>query len=260
MTDHQTSLPPYSTYAAYYDRSGQIRFAVMMDLYLQELLAVHAPPGRRLLDLGCGTGSLALLMAERGWQALGLDRSSAMLREARRKAARAPHLPVRFIEGDLRDFRIDTRVDLITCCYDTLNYLLDEHELEGCFSAVARVLRPRGLFCFDLATDYFLRVYWNDVSVQHFDNVTLIMESHYDERNGLSTLLLTGIERDAHGAEQRFREVHVERAYPDARVRELLEAQGLRVEGVYDCFTMQPPREQSLRLMYVARAGEATPA
>lgn len=258
MTHHEPTAPPYTSYAAYYDRSGQIRFAVMMDLYLQELLARHPPPGQRMLDLGCGTGSLALLMAERGWQVIGLDRSPAMLREARRKAARAPQLPVCFIEGDLRDFALDAPVDLITCCYDTLNYLLDERDLRRCCAAVARALRPGGLFCFDLATDYFLRVYWNDVSVQTFDHVTLVMESRYDEASGLSTLVLTGSEQCADGSQRRFREVHIERAYAESVVRASLAAGGLQLITAYDCFTMQPPREHSLRVMYVARAPAAS--
>jgi ubiquinone/menaquinone biosynthesis C-methylase UbiE len=243
----------YNHYAAFYDRSGQMRFGVLMDLYLRDLLRTHHVPGMTLLDLACGTGTLALLMAERGWNAIGLDRSAAMLREARRKLAEAGDVPVRFVEGDMRDFTIPTPVDLVTCCYDTLNYLIEKPDLQRCFQSVAGVLKPDGLFCFDLATDYFLRHHWNGVDVEEFDGWTQIMHSHYDEATGLSTLKLTGFVRQRNGLYRRFDETHIERAYPDQTIRDLLYTAGFAVEAVYDCFTTQPPNDRSLRVMYVAR-------
>jgi SAM-dependent methyltransferase len=246
-------MTQYDAYAALYDRSGQIRFSLMMDLYLQDLLRHHPVVGRQALDLGCGTGTLALLLAERGWRVTGIDRAPAMLREARRKAARVPAADVRFLEGDLRDFTLDSRVDLVTSCYDTLNYLLHEDDLRRCCAAVARVLAPGGLFCFDLASDYFLRHYWNGVEIHEFSDFSLIMQSRYDDASSFSTLVLTGFERVAAERYRRFREVHIERAYEETTVRSILAGSGLRVEAVYDCFTTQPPRPHSLRLMYVAR-------
>ncbi|HEX6291611.1 MAG TPA: methyltransferase domain-containing protein [Herpetosiphonaceae bacterium] len=244
----------YDEYAALYDRSGQLSFSVLMELYLRDLLRRHPVAGRALLDLACGTGTLAVMLAEQGWQVVGIDRSAGMLAEARRKAAqRAEPLDLRFVQGDMRDFALARPVDLVTCCYDTLNYLIDEADLRRCLEAVARSLVPGGLFCFDLATDYFLEHYWQGVEVEEFDAAIQVMQSHYDRATGHSTLVLTGFIEVAPGRFRRFREVHVERGYPQATVRALLEAAGFAVEGVYDCFTMQPPNERSLREMYVAR-------
>ena len=242
----------YDEYAAIYDRSGQLRFSVLMDLYLHDVLRAHPVAGRAMLDLACGTGTLALLMAERGYDVLGLDRSTGMLAEARRKAA-ADGAAVRFEQGDMRDFTLPAPVDLATCCYDTLNYLTDAADLARCFQSVARALRSDGLFCFDLATDFFLRNYWQGVEVDEFAGVTQIMQSHYDASNGCSTLVLTGFMPIGRGRYRRFREVHVERAYPQAEVVALLAAAGFTVEAVYDCFTLQTPHARSLREMYVAR-------
>ncbi len=59
-----SDVPPiYGDYAAVYDRTGQMRFSILMELYLREVLERHAAPGRRMLDLACGTGTLALMMA-----------------------------------------------------------------------------------------------------------------------------------------------------------------------------------------------------
>lgn len=244
----------YEDYAAIYDRSGQIRFAVLMDLYVRDLLRQHPVSGSRMLDLACGTGTLALLMAERGWQVIGLDRSRAMLDEAARKRAAAPApIAVDFVQGDMRDFRLATPVDLVTCCFDTINYLLDEADLARCFGAVAHALAPGGLFCFDLATDYFLRTHWQGVEFQEADGFSQVMHSTYDRATGLSTLVLTGFIAAGGGRYRRFREVHVERAYPEPTIRAVLAGQGFHVAAVYDCFTAQPPHVRSLREMYVAR-------
>lgn len=243
----------YHEYAAVYDRSGQLRFSVLMDLYLQDVLRAHSLAGRAMLDLACGTGTLALLMAERGWDVLGLDRSTAMLEQARRKAVNGEQAEVRFIEGDMRDFTLPAPVDLATCCYDTLNYLTDPPDLQRCFGSVARAVVPGGLFCFDLATDFFLQNYWQGVEVDQFGGVTQIMQSHYDPRSGYSTLVLTGFVPSGRGRYRRFREVHIERAYPQEEVAALLQAAGFAVEAIYDCFTLQQPHARSLRELYVAR-------
>lgn len=247
-------MKQYDAYAATYDRSGQLQFSILMDVYLRDLLRVHHVPGQSMVDLACGTGTLALLMAERGWKVLGLDQSLAMLAEAQQKRATlAEPVAVEFSQADMRDFVLPRPVCLVTCCYDTLNYLIDEADMVRCLTSVALALVVDGLFCFDLATDYFLRNYWQGVEFEEFDDFSQVMHSHYDAATGCSTLVLTGFTATGAGRYRRFREVHVERAYPDAVVRQLLVQSGFTVEAVYDCFTLQPPNERSLRLMYVAR-------
>jgi SAM-dependent methyltransferase len=243
----------YADYARIYDRSGQIRFSVLMEIYLQDLLHLHPIPGRSMIDLACGTGTLALMMAKRGWQVLGIDRSLTMLHQARLKAANAGATQVQFAEADMREFAVATPVDLVTCCYDSVNYLLTEADLARCFKAVAGALRPGGLFCFDLATDLFLRNYWRGIEVDEGEGWMQIMQSSYDASTGYSTLKLTGFIEVEPGLFERFREVHVERAYSEQLVRQCLNAAGFEVEAVYDCFTTQPPSERTLREMYVAR-------
>ena len=102
------STPIYHEYAPFYDGSGQIRFAVLMGQYLEELLARHPVAGRRALDVACGTGTLALLLADAGWKVVGLDSSQAMLAQARAKAANVETLgSVLFVRGDRRELRIE---------------------------------------------------------------------------------------------------------------------------------------------------------
>lgn len=229
-----------------------MRFAIIMGMYLKEALGRHLAPGRRMLDLACGTGTLALLMAEAGWSVSGIDGSPAMLDEARRKQRRAG-VAVAFAEGDMRAVAVPEPVDLVTCCYDSLNYLLTDDELRACFQSVADALAAGGLFCFDLATEHFLREYWHGVEEHQDADYDYTIASTFDEITGYSTLTIEGVVRDDAGEQQPMREVHVERAHAPARVEQLLGEVGLKVEAVYDCFTFQPPEERSLRQFWVAR-------
>lgn len=252
IREPQPVSQPYEQYAAVYDRTGQIRFSILMAMYLGEVLQRHPCPGKTMLDLACGTGTLALLQAEAGWEVTGLDLSAAMLREARRKQ-RAADVQATFVEDDMRGFELARPVDLVTCCYDSLNYLLDEDELRACFGSVRRALVPDGLFCFDLATDYFLRHYWQGIDRFEADDYKQVMASSYDEASGRSTLVLSGTLLNGADAPRRFEEIHVERSYAPEAVERLLRGAGLLSEGFYDCFTHQPPNDASLRHFWVAR-------
>src|SRR5258707_9605558 len=102
LADTQNAMI-YHDYAPFYDGSGQLRFAVLMGQYLRELLKRHTVVGQRALDVACGTGTLALLLADDGWDVTGLDSSAAMLDQADAKAENMPTLGhVAFVQGDMR--------------------------------------------------------------------------------------------------------------------------------------------------------------
>lgn len=243
----------YSDYAPFYDGSGQIRFAVLMSRYLDEVLIRHPVAGRRALDLACGTGTLALALAGAGWQVVGVDQSEEMLDCARAKVA-GTDLRDRlvFMRGDVRDQR-HRMFDLVTCTYDSLNYLLTEADLAACFAGVAGALLPGGLFFADMNTRHFLEHDWGTCEVLERPGFIQVARSHFDSETACSTMVLTGFSGDdAHGY-HRFDESHIERAYDTEVVMHQLAAAGLVVEAVYDCFTFQPPYDRSQRIAWVAR-------
>jgi SAM-dependent methyltransferase len=262
----------YHDYAPFYDGSGQIRFAVLMGQYLREVFARHPVTGRRALDLACGTGTLAILLADDGWEVVGLDRSAPMLSIARDRA-RTAEAPDRlsFLQGDMCKLRmkneevskdsvataqfsiLDSQFDLVTCTYDSLNYLTDESDLAGCFVGVAHALQPGGLFFGDMNTRHFLEHDWLPCEVQEQPGFVQLAQSYFDPISACSTMILTGFAGDDAQGYRRFDETHIERAYAPERVAELLAAAGLHVEASYDCFTFQPVYERSQRIAWVAR-------
>ena len=242
----------YGEYAAVYDHTGQIRFSILMAQYLRDIIARHPPPGRRMIDLACGTGTLALMQVELGYEVLGIDASPAMLEQARQKAA-AARVGLELMQADMRTFVVREPVDLVTCFYDTLNYLLTEAELLACFRAIRAALVPGGMCYFDMATEYFLREYWRGVEEYTSDDYRHTMTSSFDEITGHSKLVLIGTKSAVDGSTTSFTETHVERAFSPERVRQLLAVAELRVEQCYDCFTYQAPNAASLRHFWVVR-------
>jgi ubiquinone/menaquinone biosynthesis C-methylase UbiE len=243
----------YSFYAEHYDE-GQIRFSLLMYDYLLDMLKRHVPPGQEMIDLACGTGTLTVLMAEAGWHALGIDRSQEMLAVAQRKLRGfRGEGSVRFRRGDIRERHTDQPVDLVTCFYDSLNYLLQEEDLLAVFRLVEASLRPGGLWIFDMNTIYFLEHIWGEVEVEEREGYLHVMQSHFEAQDNTSTLVLTGFVQETETLYRRFDEIHVERGYDLGVINRLLVEAGLTVEGIYDCFDTQPPQPKSHRVLWVAR-------
>ncbi|GAB4430649.1 MAG: class I SAM-dependent methyltransferase [Chloroflexi bacterium OHK40] len=251
----------YDHYAPLYDSSGQLRFALLTHLYLHDLLARHPAPGRRAVDLACGTGTLALQLAEEGWEVTGLDSSAPMLAQARERAASSQAGErLRFVLADMRwpgEALPAAAFDLATCTYDSLNYMLTEEDLAACFVAAATALAPGGLYVADMNTRHFLEFDWGTCAINEQPGYVQIERSHFDPSNATSTMLLTGFVGDDTSGYTRFDELHIERAYPPETVDALLAAAGLRVEARYDSFTTSPPGPQTQRIFWVARKAMA---
>jgi SAM-dependent methyltransferase len=244
----------YDEYAPFYDGSGQIRFAVLIEQYLGEVLARHPVRGRRVLDLACGTGTLALMLAGDGWEVVGVDQSEEMLSLARAKAANADLADrAAFVQGDVRDLRWSEAFGLVTCTYDSMNYLLTEADLAACLAGAAEALVPDGLFFADMNTRYFLEHDWGTCEVLEQAGFVQVTQSRFDPQTSCSTMVLTGFSGDDLEGYQRFDETHVERAYDFEVVSGRIGAAGLVLEGAYDCFTFQPVGDRSQRIAWVAR-------
>ena len=128
-----------------YDRQHE---SFMQDLpFWQRLAATHGGP---ILELACGTGRVAIPLAQDGHQVTGLDAAETMLREARRKSS-ALGVRVEWIHGDMRAFDLDGRCfQLITIPFNALCHLYEPEEMEAFLGCVRRHLGPEGRFVIDV--------------------------------------------------------------------------------------------------------------
>lgn len=103
----------------------------------------------RVLELCCGTGRLAIPIAEAGIDVTGLDISKAMLTTAKKKALKN-NLKIQWVQSDCRTFSLNAKFDLIFIAYNSLHHIHTRESAEALFSCVKRHLTPKGKFIFDV--------------------------------------------------------------------------------------------------------------
>ena len=248
---------PYGAYATVYDAQGQSRWSERMVAFLGDLLPRYDAVPRRILDLACGTGAAALRFAAQGYAVTGIDGSAPMLAVARQKAA-DDGAAVRFVQQDMRAFAVPEPVDLLTCFYDSLNYLTDPTDLVRTFACMRDALAPDGLAVFDMNTRAGLEADWNgNCWVQEIGDTYFIQQAEWDEGTAIATLTLTCFVRLGPDY-RRFEEVHTERGYTLDEITTALEEAGLTPLDAFACLprigpTFEPPGESTGRVVLVAR-------
>jgi len=245
-------MPIYKDYAEVYDRSGQLAFSLKMLPYLRQLLEQHPVQGRVMLELACGTGTVAIAMAKAGWRVYGVDGSAEMLAQARAKVGEHEEAPI-WSQQDMRHFLLPERVNLATCLYDSLNYMLTSEDLSAVFRRVFGALLPGGLFLFDMNTAWALAELWGDETfVTDREDLTVIFQNRYDPQRQRETVVVTCFQR-VNELYRKIVECHTEQAYPNEQIATLLTDAGFRVEAQYECFSFRPPTSTTPRIMWVAR-------
>jgi SAM-dependent methyltransferase len=103
----------------------------------------------RVLELCCGTGRIAIPIAEAGIEVVGLDISKAMLATAKKKAAKKS-VGIRWVEGDCRSFSLGMKFDLIFMAYNSLHHIHTRESAEALFACVKKHLTAKGKFIIDV--------------------------------------------------------------------------------------------------------------
>ncbi len=242
----------YEDYAEVYDASGQLAFSLRMIPYLQTLLDAHAVEGRTLLELACGTGTIAVSFAQNGWRVYGVDGSPQMIAQARAKAAQLG-AEVHWSSQDMRRFVLPEPVNLATCLYDSMNYMLTSEDLLAVFRRVYSALAPNGLFLFDMNTAYCLATVWDGATFfEDSPDLSMVLKSGYDERRQRCAVVVTCFQRVGE-LYRKIVEQHTEQAYPPEQVATLLVDAGFALEASYHCFSLEPPRATARRILWAAR-------
>jgi SAM-dependent methyltransferase len=241
----------FTTIAPYYDTlMSFVNYPVWVE-YIERILALHERNIHTILDIACGTGVCLELWLERGYEVIGLDRSNTMLEICRRRFCNMDAANVRLINGDMRIFALRHRVPVITCLYDSLNYLLEQKELASCFQSVYETLAKSGLFIFDMNTIHCLRDEWgNNTYYRQDGNINSVWTNRFNDRTNISSLELI-LKVQENGDYSTIREFHQERGYPLSTISRLLSNAGFKY-SLYRHLTFNPAWEQDVRIMGVA--------
>ena len=244
-------MEAYSDFASVYDTfMDETPYEEWAD-FLHGLLKEDGIKEGLVLDLGCGTGSLTRIMAAKGYDMIGVDYSPQMLQIAMDKEEDSSIL---YLLQDMREFELYGTVAAVVSVCDSVNYITEPEELCDVFKLVNNYLDPNGLFIFDFNTEYkYSQVIGDSVIAENRDECSFIWDNYYDEESKINEYDLTIFVREEQDLFRKFEEIHYQRGYTLAEMKELLEQAGLRFVKAIDSDTKGEVCDTSERIYVIAR-------
>ncbi len=206
------------------------------------------PKGKRLLDMGCGTGNLTIRLAKLGYDVIGQDASEEMLSIAAGKSSK-----IRWICQNMEETELGIPADVIVSTLDSINHLSSRSDIARCFRCAFENLKSGGVFVFDVNTIFKHReILSRNTFVYDVDGVYCVWQNSFDETdNGVDIELDLFFEEGelySRGSES-FREI----ALPEEDYRKLLEEAGFEIANIWEYLTFDKPTDSSEKLLISAK-------
>lgn len=245
-------MSSYQSFARVYDMfMDNVPYEEWCD-YLEGLLKEYKVEDGLVLELGCGTGSMTELLAQRGYDMIGVDNAEDMLEIAFEKKAEADSNSLYLLQ-DMREFELYGTVRAVVSVCDSMNYILEEEDLLEVFRLVNNYLDPGGVFIFDLNTVFKYEQVGESTIAENREDGSFIWENYYDEEEAINEYDLTLFIPEENGLFRKYEETHYQRAYELDTIIQLLQEAGLEYITSYDAFTREPVAEDSERIYVIAR-------
>lgn len=244
----------YENLALSYDRlTNDVDYEATVDFYWQILNREGLHP-RTAVDLACGTGSVALLLAKKGLQVVGVDLSEDMLCQANQKA-QEQDADVLFVCQPLQELSLSRGVDLAVCALDSLDYITDPEDCREAIRRIYRVLNPGGCFIFDVNTPEKLRAMDGQVFLDEDDDVYCVWRGEFEEETNVCSYAMDLFQRQGKTWVRSFEE-HREYAYSAEQLKEYLSQAGFTHVEIYADRRFEAPGPGEQRIYIKARKGK----
>jgi ubiquinone/menaquinone biosynthesis C-methylase UbiE len=246
----------YRGFARLYTDGDFPQFSTRIAEFLPAIFEEYHIRPKTILDLACGEGSFAVAMAKQGFQVTGVDQSPDMLNFARKKA-QSKRLTIPLFEMDIRKLALDTSFDVVTCWFDSLNYLLNLDDLETTFIKTAQHLNPNGFFFFDMNTVHWLTTLAERYAVtleRETEDIFQVHRHSFDEDTRIATFEITGFIKDNDCWKRHVDETHHERGYTLDEIRACLNKAGLTELACYETLEERLPyTSNSKRVWFITK-------
>lgn len=184
-----------------------------------------------------------LELANRGHFVHGIDISPEMIQIAKAKSMRLPN--VYFEVQDMTQFSVEGKFDLVTCTFDSINYVLDAHDVRKMLERVAGALRISAMFVFDSNTDRLYSNVRQEAQERELCGKSFVQKLSYEGTKREATIVFE--------FEDGTTEVHKQRPYDLAELEPILATAGLRVVQAFSDFDKKPYDSESARLICIAQ-------
>lgn len=245
----------YSVFARYYDQlTANIDYKGRAEYFGQIIRRFDQTDNNILLDLACGTGSISEEMARQGFDVIGVDLSDEMLGIAIEKKFDSG-LNIQYLCQDMRNIDMFGTIGITICALDSINHLSTAEDVRQVFEKVALFAEPKGLFIFDVNTIYKHRnILANNTFTYETDSVYCVWENSLDPKTDEVKMELVFFEKEENGLWSRSSDSFSEKAYSEELIEQLLDECGLELVAKYGDDSFEPPKEDSQRIVYVARS------
>ena len=225
----------YNDFAMIYDIFMEDTPYAQWVSFIEDIIKAQGITPKLICDLGCGTGKMCEMFADKGFDVIGIDASEEMLMIARENEMEAQR-GILYLMQDMSEFELYGTVDVIYSSCDSINYLMEEEKVLSMFKWVNNYLEKGGLFIFDVNTPHKYKTLLGEkVFADQTEDAAYIWENFYD------------------GRYDRFEEVHYQKAYDVERIKALLDTAGMELVAVYDDYTTKPCDTSTFRATFVAR-------
>ena len=246
-------MEAYTSFAEVYDRfMDNIPYKEWCE-YVTGLLNEYEIRDGLILDLGCGTGSLTELLADRGYDMIGVDNSEDMLQIAMDKREKSGK-DILYLMQDMREFELYGTVRAVLSICDCMNYILEYEDLVEVFRLVNNYLDPRGIFIFDLNTIYKYETLMGESTIaEDREECSFIWDNYYDKESKINEYDLSLFIRQEEDLYRKYTENHYQRAYSLEEVKRAINEAGMDFVAAFDAFTQNPVKDTSERIYIIAR-------
>ena len=247
-------MSSYDFLAGCYDRlTYDVDYAAWAN-YIEKHFSKRPLPGRTVLDLACGTGSLTRELALRGYEMIGVDQSPEMLAEAAEKNRGISPIEPIFLCQSMENLDLYGTIDACVCCLDSINYVTAPQKLAQAFRRVHLFLMPGGLFLFDINSLEKLEGLDGQVFLDETEDAYCVWRTEFSKRSRICSYFMDIFQLDGEtGQWERGEELHRERAYTVDELTAMLKAAGFGDVKTYGGLKMRPPKPDEQRIFFTAR-------
>jgi SAM-dependent methyltransferase len=247
-------MSAYEALALVYDRlTEDVAYERWAD-YIEKQFQRCGRKIHTVLDLACGTGSLTLALANRGYEMIGADASAEMLAMAQEKGRQAEGIPPIFLHQAMEDLDLYGTIDACICCLDSLNYVPEQALRKG-LQKVHLFLEPGGLFLFDVRPPRALEEMDGQTFFDEREDVFCIWRAEYETRWKRCRFWMDLFQQEESGLWRRSMEEHVEYAHSIEMLKQQLEKAGFLDIRQFGNLKLRPPKEGEDRIFFTARKG-----
>ncbi|MCD4693365.1 MAG: class I SAM-dependent methyltransferase [Calditrichales bacterium] len=246
----ELTAAPYDKIAPFYDYiMDHVNYKIWAR-YIKSLLFYYNKQAKTIIDLSCGTGSLLKYLDSKKWRLYGSDLSAAMLEEAKKKKE-IMHIPLWC--SDINRLSIkENKFNAALILYDSINYLIEDEQINNFFKEAAAILNDNGLLIFDVVTPYTCKKEF----VNYHESKSWGKDSYkrhgwflYKDNMQYNEFIIT-----VNG--KKYKELHQQKIRPEAEWKELINKSPFEMLRALNNFSFRNAHKTSERIHFVCRKME----